>query len=89
MMYLITTYPTEHKWMPDGKIRMAWNKVLSNGNYDFDDIIKVLLEHKEELGIEASDSDVSEIVKVEGICAMNNYMDFGMVEFFGTNHWYD
>nr|DAX35139.1 MAG TPA: hypothetical protein [Bacteriophage sp.] len=88
-MYLITTYPTEHKWLPDGKIRMMWNKVLPNGNYDFDDIIKVFQEHKEDLGIEVSDVDIAEIVNVEGILTMNNYMDFGIVEFVGTNHWYD
>ena len=88
-MYLITTYQTEHKRKPDSEIRMAWSKVLPDGNYDFDDIIKVFQKHKEDLGIEVSDADIAEIVNVEGICAMNNYMGFGMVEFFGTNHWYD
>lgn len=88
-MYLISTYPTKHKWRPDSKIRMVWSKILSDGNYDFDDVVKVFQEHKEDLGIEVSDADIAEIVNVEGICAMNNYMDFGMVEFFGTNHWYD
>jgi hypothetical protein len=68
---------------------MVWSKILSDGNYDFDDVVKVFQEHKEDLGIEVSDADIAEIVNVEGICAMNNYMDFGMVEFFGTNHWYD
>lgn len=88
-MYLISTYPTEHKWRPDGKIRMVWSKILSDGNYDFDNIIKVFQTHKEDLGIEISDADIADIVNVEGVCAMNNYMDFGMVEFFGTNHWYN
>ena len=87
-MYLIRVYPDEHKWEGKGDIVMAWHKVLPNGNYDFDDIISVFRRHREELGIDISDSDIAEIVNVEGILAMNAYMRFGEVEFLGLNHWY-
>ena len=88
-MYLIRIYPDEHKAKGEDYIAMAWRKVLPNGNYDFDDIIRVFQQHKEELGIWRSDADISEIVNVEGIEAMNAYMDFGLVEFYGANHWYN
>ncbi len=68
---------------------MAWNKVLDNGNYDYDDIVSVFQTHRDELGIELSDEDVSEIVNVEGVLAINQYMTLGKVEFYGTNHWHD
>ena len=88
-MYIFTAFPNAHKWLPDGKIMLCWHKVLDNGNYDYDDAIRVFQLHKKELGIEESDADISEIVNVEGIEAMNAYMDFGLVEFYGANHWYN
>lgn len=87
-MHLIRVYPDEHKWEGKGFIVMAWHKVLPDGNYDFDDIIRVFQQHREELGIDISDSDIAEIVNVEGIGAMNAYMRLGEAEFFGLNHWY-
>ena len=86
-MYIIKAYPSLHKWEANGSIVMCWSKELENGNYDFDDIIHIFQLHKKELGIRCSDADISEIVNVEGIEAMNAYMDFGRVEFFGMNKW--
>lgn len=86
-MYIFTTYPNARKWLPDGKIMLCWHKVLDNGNYDCDDAIRVFQLHKKELGIERSDADISEIVNVEGIEAMNAYMDLGLVEHFCLNQW--
>lgn len=88
-MYLITIFPDEHKATGQGRVVMAWHKVLPNGNYDYDDMIRVLQSHKAELGIWKSDADIAEIVNVEGIKAMNAYMDFGHIEFFGMNHWHE
>ena len=87
-MYLIRIYPNEHKQRGCDFIAMAWHKVLPNGNYDYDDIIKVLQQHREELGINISNPDITEVVNVEGIQAMNAYMDFGLIEFYGLKHWY-
>ena len=87
-MYVFWIYPTEHKIKGDGHIAMIWNEVLPHGNYDFDNIIEVFRQHRDELGVYCSDKDIAEIVNVDGVEAMNAYMDFGRVEFFGTGHWY-
>ncbi|BAL83506.1 hypothetical protein SELR_17980 [Selenomonas ruminantium subsp. lactilytica TAM6421] len=57
-----------------------WNKVLPNGNYDYDDMIGVLQEHKENFGIDLSDADIAEIVNVEGIEAINLYAENVTIE---------
>jgi len=66
-MYLIRIYPDEHIWQGRGYIAMAWNVVLPDGNYDYDNIIAVFQKHRDQLGIDISNSDIAEIVNVEGI----------------------
>lgn len=83
-IYEMRVYPSE----PKSHIAMAWNVVLPNGNYDYDNIIAVFQSHRDQLGIDISDSDIAEIVNVEGIEAMNAYMRLGTVEFMALNYWY-
>lgn len=86
-MYIIRIYPDEHKAPGTDRIAMVWDKVLPNGNYDYDNMIEVLRAHSEELGITVSDMDIAEIVNVEGIAAINYYMECGSVEEYWKNHW--
>lgn len=87
-MYIINIYSNEYKVRGNDTVALVLYDVLPDGNYDFDSIIKEFQQHKKELGIDISDSDIAEIVNVEGVLAMNRYMRFGMVEFYGVNHWY-
>lgn len=70
------------------RVKMYWNKVLQNGNYDLDDMIAILQEHKEELGLDLSDQDIAEIVHVT-ITSINHYMTKGFIERIITNEWLD
>lgn len=70
------------------RVKMYWNKVLPNGNYDYDDMIAILQEHKKELGIDLSDQDIAEIVHVT-ITSINHYMTKGFIERIITNEWLD
>lgn len=70
------------------RVKMYWNKVLPNGNYDLDDMIAILQEHKEELGLDLSDQDIAEIVHVT-ITSINHYMTKGFIERIITNEWLD
>ena len=67
-------------------IAMAWHKVLPDGNYDVDGFIKVIQEHKDELGIELDNQDIAEIIN-ERIMAINRYMTNGSVVFVPMNYW--
>lgn len=67
-------------------VAMYWNKILPNGNYDYDDMIAILQEHKEELGIDLSDQDIAEIVNT-GITPINYYMTNGFIERCPVNEW--
>lgn len=86
-MYIMSIYPDEHKAPGTERIAMVWDKVLPNGNYDYDDMIAVLQEHRDELGITVSDRDIAEIINVEGIAAINYYMTTGSVEEYWKNQW--
>jgi hypothetical protein len=86
-MYIIRIYPDEHKVPGTDRIAMVWDKVLSNGNYDYKDMIEVLQNHRDELGITVSNIDIAEIVNVEGIAAINYYMTTGSVEEYWKNQW--
>lgn len=70
------------------RVKMYWNKVLPNGNYDYDDMIAIIQEHKEELGLDLSDQDIAEIVNVT-ITSINHYMTKGFIERIITNEWLD
>lgn len=72
----------------NGRVKMYWNKVLPNGNYDYDDMIAIIQEHKEELGLDLSDQDIAEIVHVT-ITSINHYMTKGFIERIITNEWLD
>lgn len=87
-MFLVKIYPDGNKQEGIGYIALVWQKILDNGNYDYDDIIRTLQEHMEELGVECTRMDIGEIVNVEGLEALNSYMKYGNIEFFATNHWY-
>lgn len=70
------------------RVKMYWNKVLPNGNYDYDDMIAIIQEHKEELGLDLSDQDIAEIINVT-ITSINHYMTKGFIERIITNEWLD
>lgn len=70
------------------RVKMYWNKVLPNGNYDYDDMTAILQKHKVELGLDLSDQDIAEIVHVT-ITSINHYMTKGFIERVITNEWLD
>lgn len=69
------------------RIVMCWNKVLPNGNYDYDDMIAIRQKHKDELGLDMSDQDIAEVINVEGIKAISFYMNSGSVDEYAMNCW--
>lgn len=72
----------------NNRVAMYWNKMLPNGNYDYDDMIAILQEHKDELGIDLSNQDIAEIINIT-ITSINNYMRKGFIERVHVNEWLD
>lgn len=81
MVYLVKVFPTEHKVHGDERIAYAFSDTRTDDSEDvFADALCQILDHKDEVGLFVDDEYAREIVRHNGICALNAYMDFANIE---------
>ena len=81
MVYIVRVYPSEHKVHGEERIAYVFS---DSGTSDSDDVLEdalcQILGHKDEVGLFVEDEYAREVVRRNGICALNAYMDFANIE---------
>ena len=73
MVWFVKIYPTKHKVHGEGRIVYAFSDT-------FDEALCQILARRNEVGLFVDDEYAREIVRRNGICALNAYMDFANIE---------
>jgi hypothetical protein len=73
MVWFVKIYPTKHKVHGEGRIVYAFSDT-------FDEALCQILAHRAEVGLFVDDEYAREVVRRNGICALNAYMDFANIE---------
>ena len=81
MIYLVKVYPSEHKIHGEERIAYAFSDTRTDDSDDvFSDALCQILAHRDEVGLFVGDEYACEVVRRNGICALNAYMDFANIE---------